>query len=327
MTSRERVIAVIDHRKPDRIPIYGWVGANLGEPITEAFGSVGAFEDKYEFDYAHLWGGPPCYDGKALEAATEACGGTMTPKALLDVPLLDPNDSAGYESMREQIRYHKEKRGRFVYIQTPGLFEHHNGNFGIENHLAYLALYEDDLQAVYRRQAEWTRAFAHNCLDVGVDMIHVSDDWGSQNGLMFSPALWRRLLYPHHKTVCDAVRGRGGFLSLHTDGNNLAVVDGVVELGFHVMHPWQESAGMPLALFRDRYRNVLTAMGGLDVQTTIGFGKRDFLRAEIERVIEMFRDGGLLFCTSHFVQKHCTIEELTFAYDLAYDLVRKGAGA
>ena len=64
-------------------------------------------------------------------------------------------------------------------------------------------------------------------------------------------------------------------------------------------------------------------MGGLDVQTTIGFGHLDRLQREIERVISMFADGGLLFCTTHFVQDHCTIEELTFAYDLVYDLVRR----
>jgi uroporphyrinogen decarboxylase len=64
-------------------------------------------------------------------------------------------------------------------------------------------------------------------------------------------------------------------------------------------------------------------MGGLDVQTTIGFNDRTKLQREIERVIRMFADGGLLFCTTHFVQDHCTIEELTFAYDLVYELVRK----
>jgi len=61
-------------------------------------------------------------------------------------------------------------------------------------------------------------------------------------------------------------------------------------------------------------------MGGLDVQTTIGFGKMDFLKTEIERVLRTFADGGLLFCTSHFVQSHCTIEELTLAFDTAHRL-------
>ncbi|MCY2926131.1 MAG: hypothetical protein NT031_11940 [Planctomycetota bacterium] len=64
-------------------------------------------------------------------------------------------------------------------------------------------------------------------------------------------------------------------------------------------------------------------MGGLDVQTTIGFGKYDFLKSEIERVMRLFADGGGLFCSSHFVQSHCSMEELTLAYDTAYDLARR----
>lgn len=80
---------------------------------------------------------------------------------------------------------------------------------------------------------------------------------------------------------------------------------------------------MDLELYKQKYRKSFTVLGGLDVQTTIGFGNYDKLRQEIERVVGMFRDGGLLFCTTHFVQDHCTIEELTFAYDLVYKLARQ----
>ncbi len=80
---------------------------------------------------------------------------------------------------------------------------------------------------------------------------------------------------------------------------------------------------MNLQEFKDKYMSSFVVMGGLDVQTTIGFGKLDFLRAEIERILSMFADGGLLFCTTHFVQDHCTIDELTFAFDTAYEFVRE----
>jgi len=225
MLPRERVIEVLEHRRPDRMPVYAWVRANAN-----------------------------------------------------------------------------------------------NGPFGIENHLMYLALYEDDLHRVYQRQAEWNRRYAMNCLDLGVDMIHVSDDWGAQNGLMFSPDTWQRMIRPYHKITCDAVKQRGAYLSLHCDGNFRAVLDGVIELGYDVVHPFQESAGMDLTEFRDRYRDRLTVMGGLCIQTTLGFGKRAFLEQEIRRVMGMFRDGGMLFCTSHFVQDHCSMDELTFAFDLVRDL-------
>ena len=322
MLSRERVAAVIEHQKPDRIPIYAWVSANLSEPITERFGSVAALEDQYEFDFAHLFGGPSPYPQAALQELSQSLGGPIEPRALMGIALSGPNDSATYADIAAGIKHHQAERGRFVYVQTPGIFECLNGVFGIENHLAYLALYPDDLREVYLRQAEWNRAFALNCVELGVDMVHVSDDWGAQVGLMFSPKTWWELMFPAHKIVCDAVKATGTYLSVHSDGNVNAVIDGIIELGYNVVHPWQESAGMSLADFKSRYAHVLTAMGGLDVQTTIGFGRLDFLRSEIERVMRMFAAGGLLFCTTHFVQDHCTMDELVFALDTAYKLSR-----
>ena len=151
---RERVIQVINHQKPDRIPIYGWLRANVGQQISETFGSVEAFEDRYEFDYAHIFGGPGSYPGNVIGQLRQDLGGEIDPKALRDVPMNDPNDTVAYQSIIDQVRHHKEQRGRFVYVQTPGIFEALNGIFGIENHLCYLVQFEDHLHHIYRRQAE-----------------------------------------------------------------------------------------------------------------------------------------------------------------------------
>ena len=325
MLPRERVIQVLRHEIPDRVPIYGWLSANLAPQISEMFGSVAAFEDRYEFDYAHLFGGPGTYPDETLASLREAKGGQIDPSSLLDVPLNPPDDQQAYQNIIAAIRHHKEERNRFVYVQTPGIFEPLNGVFGIENHLMYLLTEPETLHEVYRRQAEWNRAFADNCLDLGVDMIHVSDDWGSQNGLLFSTDLWETLIYPYHKMTADAVKARDAFLSLHSDGNVNAVIDGIVKLGYDIVHPWQESAGMSLEDHQRNYAKQFTVMGGLDIQTTLGFGKYDLLKHEIERVIGMFRSGGGLYCTTHFVQDHCTMDELVYAYDLIYRLVREPA--
>jgi len=319
MLPRERVIQTIRHQPADRVPVYGWLRANLAEKLAARFGSVEAFEDKYEFDFAHLFGGPTPYAKDAFAGRKRP----ILPKDALDVPMSDPNNLDAYKAIVDGINHHKETRGRFVYVQTPGIFEANNGIFGIQSHLMYLALHEEDLRQVYRRQAEWNRQFAMNCLDLGVDMVHVSDDWGSERALLFSPRTWWTLIHPYHKVTCEAVKARGAFLSLHCDGNFAQVLDGVMQLGYDVVHPWQESAGMSLPDYKARHRGRFTVMGGLDVQTTIGFGKLDFLKAEILRVLTLFRDGGLLYCTTHFVQAHCTIEELVFAYDLIHQTVRQ----
>ncbi len=326
MLPRERVIETINHRKPDRVPVYAWLSANLSDKINESFGSVAAFEDRYEFDFAHLFGGPPTFDSNVVARLNETLGRLPEPVDMLDVPMVDPNTGSAYQDVINGVSHHKESRGRFVYMQTPGFFEAMNGVFGIENHLAYLLMFPDEIHALYSRQAEWNIAFAMNCIDLGVDMIHISDDWGAQNSLMFSPKVWREMIFPYHKKVVDAVKSRGCYCSLHSDGNVMQVLDGIVELGFDVVHPFQESAGMDYAAYISGYMDKFTIMGGLDVQTTIGFGRLDHLKSEIERVLNMFNDGGLLLCTTHYVQNHCSIEELIFAYDLIFDTVRKQAG-
>lgn len=315
MLPRERVIAVIRGETPDRVPVYGWLSANLTDTIAAAYGSVAAFEDRYEFDYAHLFGGPATWPGDAVECLRLENDGEITPQTALELEPSDPNRREDYRDVIDQVRHHKEERGRFVYMQTPGIFEALNGLFGIENHLMYLLMYPDELRELYRRQAEWSGAFAHNCIDLGVDMIHVSDDWGAQRGLLFGVDTWWSMIFPYHRIIVQAARQRGAFVSLHSDGNINEVIDGVIELGYDVVHPWQESAGMSLDDYYANHRGRFTVMGGLDVQTTIGFGRLDRLGAEIARVLRLGAAGGLLFCTTHFIQAHCSIEELVFAYD------------
>ena len=322
MDSTERVRRTILGQPVDRQPIYGWLSANLTEELTAAYGSVAAFEDLYEFDVSHVFGGPGAFDERVFERL-RAENDEMTPDLLLDEDFFtDPDRLDDYRNVRDTMAFHK-RRGRFCYVQTPGFFEQFNGVFGIENQLLYLALYPEELNELYRRQAEWTVKFAGRCIDLGVDMIHLSDDWGAQNDMMFSPALWWDLIYPNMKRVVDYVHSRGCFCSLHSDGNVAKVADGIAALGLDVVHPWQESAGMSYDLYLDRYQDKFALLGGVCIQTALGIMDREALEAEIRRVFGLLRGKRWICCTTHFVQKHCQVEDLAFAYDLIYRLARE----
>ncbi|MEA4824766.1 MAG: uroporphyrinogen decarboxylase family protein [Clostridiaceae bacterium] len=321
MTSTQRCLKAIKGEPVDRTPIYGWLKSNLEKEITTAFGSVEAFEDRYEFDAAHLFGGPDPFDRDAIKKII-AGGEELTPDILLDMPLKSPDNLEDYKGFLDGLKHHKEDRGRFCYAQTPGLFELYNSVFGIENQLCYLILYKDEIAELYKRQAEWNRKFAENILDLGVNMVHISDDWGQQRGLLFNPQLWWELIYPNMKIIVDAVKRRNGLVSLHSDGCIVPVLDGIADLGFDVLHPWQESAGMSYDLYLNKYRDTFGIMGGLCIQTTLGFGNYKRLESEIRRVFGLLKGKRWIFCTTHFVQSHCSMEELTFAYNLAYTLAR-----
>ena len=322
MNSTERVRAAILGQSYDRQPIYGWVSANLGGEIAARWGSVEAFEDKYEFDAAHIFGGPGPFNHGLIGQIAEKNGG-LTPDLLVDQPIFqDPNIPEAYDGIRASLAHHKA-RGRFCYVQTPGFFENFNGIFGIENQLMWLALYPDELNELYRRQAEWTVQFADHCIDMGLDMIHISDDWGAQKDLMFSPVLWKEIIYPHFKKVVDHVHARGALCSLHSDGCVMKVMDDMAEMGIDLIHPWQESARMPYDVYLDKYADRFAILGGVCIQTALGLLPRDELETEIRRVFGLLRGKRWVVCTTHFVQNHCSMEDLEFAYDLIYQLARE----
>jgi len=324
MDSCELVLKTINGENKTRTPVYAWVSENPGiaGAIQKKFGSIAAFEDHYEFDMAHIFGGPVPFNKEAISNIIESQG-EITPKALLDIPLMPVSDMLDYTKARNSLAHHKQ-RERFCYIQTPGIFECLNDAFGIEDHLCWLALYPDDMKELYSRQAEWNIQFALNMAELGMDMIHISDDWGSQNSLLFSLNMWRNMIYPYHKHIVSIIKEKthGLPVSLHSDGNINIVTDYLKDIGYDVVHPWQESANMSYDTYLTKYCNKFAILGGLCIQTTLGFGNYEHLESEIRRVFRLLKEKRWIFCTTHFVQDHCSIDELIFAYDLAVKLAR-----
>ena len=322
MNSTERVRNAILGKPVDRQPIYGWVVANLEEKINEKWGSVAAFEDKYEFDMAHIFGGPRVFNKQVLAKIREEEGEVAPDVLLRHDYYLPPRTDASLENVKKSIAHHKE-RGRFCYMQTPGFFECFNDAFGIQDHLAWLLMYPDEMAELYRRHADWVIECTGQSIDAGIDMVHISDDWGSQKDLMFSPELWYELIYPNMKKVVDHIHSQGVFASLHSDGCINKVTDGIAEIGFDLVHPWQENANMPYELYLEKYQDKFAILGGVCVQSAIGMLPQPELEKEIRRVFAALKGKRWVCCTSHFVQDHCSVEDLEFAYDLIYKLARE----
>jgi uroporphyrinogen decarboxylase len=333
MLPRERVFEALNFREPDRVPVYLWVFNQPGviDEIVARFGSFEAFCDFLELDMTQAFPAkgplkqrPKPNSDEAIHDATY--GWVYKLEAALEAELNDPDDPTIYEPIRREIEHHKERRGRAVFVQTFGVFEAANDFIGLEQNLVAMAEQPQLCRQLYERIARWSARYAENCLELGVDVIHISDDWGMNNAMLFSPKTWWELVYPAEKIICDAVLKRNGWLSLHSDGYIEPVLDGVVELGIRVFHPCQESAGMKPVAVKQKYFGKLALYGGLDVRTVLGRGlPREKLAEEIRRVVNSLKQGGgFIFCTSHMVQPGTPIDEVVFAYEVAKDAGRYG---
>ena len=72
-----------------------------------------------------------------------------------------------------------------------------------------------------------------------------------------------------------------------------------------------------------KYADKFGIHGGICVQSAIGILPREELEAEIRRVFSVLRGKRWVCNTSHYVQNHCTMEDLIFAFDLIYKLARE----
>lgn len=332
--SRERVLQTIARRPVDRVPLYCWLfWLDQFAEIERRFGTVRDFHDRLHLDMVQVFPTEPLLpdrninehiplpgDGARVGEASSAnvYGHVYSLEEAVLTPFVDPADADLYAEIRDDVRFHKEKLGRAVFAQTPGVFESATTIIGLQAALEATILDPRPLTALFERIARWAVAYIDNVLDLGCDVIHISDDWGSNRGLLFSPEALRDIVMPYEQRITDHAKQRGVPISLHSDGNVWKAMDVICELGFDVLHPVQRSAGMDCAEFKRQYGDRLCMYGGLDVQTTLGRGDLDAVRAEIDYTMRHAKPGGgLIFCTSHTPTPNCSVDELIAAYDYA----------
>ncbi|HDS74542.1 MAG TPA: hypothetical protein ENN56_03285 [Firmicutes bacterium] len=334
MISRERVFAALNHREGDRVPLYIWTFGNPIEgPICEKYGGLREFFDAWDLDMIQSFPGagmlaerpvsedmPDISDSAGLPSKLNAYGSVLTLEEALDAPFRDPSSRDIYDPIARDVSYHRDFRGRAIFVQTPGVFESTNGLLGLQGTLEYMATDPDKLGELFIKIANWAAAYAEYCIDVGADVIHISDDWGRNDAMLFSPATWHKIVGPAEAITAQRVRGRGAYVSLHCDGYFWPVAAELPSMGIQCVHPVQQSAGMDMARFKREFGQKLCIYGGLDVRTTLGTGDLDLIRAEVrERMAQLKPGGGYIFCTSHMVQPGTTLEEVEVALETAHE--------
>jgi hypothetical protein len=123
-----------------------------------------------------------------------------------------------------------------------------------------------------------------------VDGIHVEDDWGSQQALLVSPALWRAFFKPLYKDYCDLARKHGKKLVLHSDGHIMAILPDLVEIGVDAVNAQIDC--MDLDAISANFHGKIAFWGGFDRQRLLPFGTDAEIRQEVRRIAKSFFQYG-----------------------------------
>jgi uroporphyrinogen decarboxylase len=166
------------------------------------------------------------------------------------------------------------------------------------------------------------RAFLPEIRD-NIDVIMVAaDDWGTQENLIASPKVFRKLFLPYYRRIteeCHRIAPQVKMF-LHCCGAVYDLIDLVVESGFDVFNPVQWSAGKhTYREWKDKARGRLALWGGgVNAQATLPLGSLEDVRKETAEVTRVLgQDGGYVFCNIHNILAEIPPEKVIAMYQAA----------
>lgn len=376
MTSRERLLAALNHREPDRVPI------DLGGTGTSTI-SLGALEklkshlgihsetrvmssifqtaypddeiiERFRIDVKMVVAKPPATfkpktatprNGRIVDEwgvvyqrnetahthfvlESEAPLGRATRKEEIErYPWPDPSDPSRVQGLRA-IAEKERRQGFGVVLQTPlfpmtytqwvrGL-----GQFMLDTVLNR-PLLEYLMDQIVDIQMEMTR---HLLEEVGdyADVLVVGDDLSHQDGLTYSPDMYRKLFRPRHEKMIRFLknRARGSKLLYHSCGGVEPLLGDLIELGVDAINPVQVGAARmdDTRRLKATYGRDLTFWGGIDTQRVLPFGKPNEVREEVRRRIEdLAEDGGYVLAAVHNIRPEVEPENICTMFDAALE--------
>jgi len=142
------------------------------------------------------------------------------------------------------------------------------------------------------------------------DCIGLSDDYGTQNGMLMSPDLWREFIKPHLKNIYSLAKDNNRKIFHHTCGDIYKIIPDFIELGLDILHPIQPEA-MDIRKIKIEYGNQLTLCGGIPTQSILPDGLPDEVRNEIKELKSvMGKAGGYILEPGITIQADVPLENI-----------------
>jgi len=152
----------------------------------------------------------------------------------LDSYVMPAFDKASrYERARQRFAEHS---GRYRIGGLPGFpFAIMRYLRRMDTFLADLLLYPDRVRALADRVVELLVACMDNWARVGADGVMFAEDWGTQDRLLVSPAMWREVFKPDFARLCAAARQRDLHVWMHSCGYIWDIIPDLIECGIAVL--------------------------------------------------------------------------------------------
>ena len=154
-----------------------------------------------------------------------------------------------------------------------------------------------------------------------IDIIHVGEDLGNQNGPMISMEVFDRHFAPRYKALFDLAHRHGAKTMMHMCGCVVDFLPRLIELGLDIQDVVQPTTPeMDIAHLQSYFGDRLHFCGSMCVQTVLPFGNVAEVEREVRRRLVLFPKGGLFLGPTHAIQVGTPVENILALYRTAGSL-------
>ena len=361
MTPRERWLAVLNRRKPDRIPMDYRATDEATKKLMQYLGCKdirSLFERLHidqVIDVAPRYNGPPIHREQGVYGCDVKYVSGLDP-IIFGCGFKDVRYGAGASAgVYSECIYHPLAKHRtlseikrhyrwpdpdwwdysVIHDQIVGWEEYPIRGGGSEP----FALYR------YMRGHQQTfldlflhPEIVHFCLDKLFDLCYevtkriyeqipgkimltwVAEDFGTQEGLMYSPAHIREFLIPRMKRMIDLVHHYDAFVMHHSDGAVRQIIPDMIKIGIDILDPVQwRCEGMDREGLKRDFGEKLIFHGAMDNQYTLAFGSVEEVCQEVRDNLRILGEGGgYILGPCHNIQVISPPENIVAMYEEGY---------
>jgi len=253
----------------------------------------------------------PKQGGLYYDLASHPFAGFTTPAEVINYRVPDPADPARLVGVQEEVGRLTKTTGAALCLAgvSAGFVEMACWLRGYENFFMDLAGDPAMAEAILDKTMEIKIKFWELALSQMGDMVDVvveADDFASQNGMIISPATFRRFIKPRQKVLFAAIKKHSDAnICFHSCGAIYDIIPDLIDAGIDSLNPVQVSAAkMDTKTLKKEFGDVLTFWGGgVDTQRVLNFGTIQEVKDEVKRRIDdLAPGGGFIFTPVHNVQ-------------------------
>ncbi len=350
---RDRILAAINHEMLDHVPTDYWGTPEVTDVLLRHLGCDSVLEMYDRLGIDGIIGVSPPYIGPPLPRCDGGFGGGLqawgmrfkrqeypggvyweqvhyplaeaeTIEELEAYPWPDP-DWYDYEALAHLCAQYPHRAFKVGYTS---IFYYHNMLRGLEQSLMDPLLHPEFTHYLIRRISDFFTEYHRRCFEAArglIDITEVTDDWGSQKGLLTSPTIFEEFYRTPTQRAIDLAKSYGIIVFHHDDGDMRPLLPALVEMGIDVLNPLQWRCGdWDLAALKAEFGDRICFHGGVDNQQTLPFGTPDDVRAEVKRLIETLACDrtGFIIAPCHSIQPNTPVENIIALYEAAHEYDR-----